>query len=122
MPRLLYELPNAPSDANLQGREKHPSVKIRTMPQSHAILSKTKRKGRTDRAVVQTSSIWMPVAQRTWHRAAWCFQAFPSLKSPVAACGDFGGGLTTGALTSPSMAPGDTGTKGFGLKYEDCTS
>lgn len=49
MPRLLYELPNAPSDANLEGREKHPSVKIRTMPQSHAILSKTKRKGRTDR-------------------------------------------------------------------------
>lgn len=59
--------------------------------------------------------------QWTWHRVAWCFQASPSLRSLVAGNSDFQWGLTIGPLTSPSVVPGDTGTKGFGFRYKDCT-
>lgn len=88
------------------------------------VLSRAKERGKEgQRDIIQTSSTsWMPMAQWTWYRAAWCFQASPSLRSLVAGNGNFQWGLATGPLTSPSVAPGGTGTKGFGFKYEDCTS
>lgn len=93
-----------------------------TMAMCFPEQKKEERKdGQTD--ITRTSSnSWMPTAQCTWHRAAWCFQASPSLRSLVAGNGDFQWGLATGTLTSPSVAPRGTEPKAFGFKYEDCTS